>query len=196
MRIILASKSPRRKEILENIGINFEVMESNIDESVADKEEPASAVKRLAYMKAYNISQNTEKNTIIIGADTVVAVGHMILGKPSNEAEAYGMLKKLSNGWHNVYTGICLMDASSEKSIIDYECTSVKFRELADDDINAYIKTGEPNDKAGGYAIQGLGSLFIEKIEGCYFNVVGLPIFKLNELFIKEFGINLLYMRG
>jgi septum formation protein len=195
MRIVLASKSPRRSEILNNIGVKFEVVESNYDEAVNKTLDPGGYVKYLAYKKAESVAKSIAENAIVIGADTVVVVDSKILGKPKNIQDAFNMLKDLSGRWHKVYSGVCVIDAITEKFVSDYEVTSVKIKELSDEEITGYIKTGEPLDKAGSYAIQGIGSLIVEGIEGCYFNVVGLPVYKLSGI-LKQFGVNLLKLRN
>lgn len=195
MRVILASKSPRRKEILDNIGLKFEVVESNFDETIEPSQMPEDMVKYLAYKKAESAAHAISDDVLIIGADTVVVHDSKIMGKPENSKDSFEMLKRLSGNWHNVYTGICVLNTASGRHVIDHENTRVKIKQLTDKDILDYIKTGESADKAGSYAIQGMGSLIVERIEGCYFNVVGLPINKLSML-LKEFGVNLLESRG
>jgi septum formation protein len=128
---------------------------------------------------------------IVIAADTIVYKGQEILGKPKSEMDAYQMLKKLSGCSHKVITGVCLIDNNTNASYEDYEETKVFFKKLSDEEIRGYIKSGEPLDKAGAYGIQGLGGIFVKKIEGCYFNVVGLPVYKLNNL-LGKMGVNLL----
>lgn len=195
MRIVLASKSPRRKEILNNIGLKFEVVESNFDETIDPSQMPEDTVKYLAYKKAEDVAHAVRDNALIIGADTVVVHNSIIMGKPGKYQDSFDMLKKLSGSWHNVYTGICVLNPASGQHVIDYENTRVRIKQLTDEEILDYINTGEPADKAGSYAIQGIGSLIVERIEGCYFNVVGLPIYKLSKL-MREFGVNLLQSRG
>ena len=195
MRIILASKSPRRKSILENIGIQFDVIESNFDEKIEEIKTPEDTVKYLSYKKAESVAQNLKKSekagTLVIGADTVVVLDSEILGKPKSYDDAFGMLRRLSGKWHSVYTGICVYNVYNSKYAVDFETTRVKIKSLTPDEINRYIERERPYDKAGSYAIQGYGSLIVEKINGCYFNVVGLPVFKLSNL-LMEFGVKLL----
>lgn len=195
MRIILASKSPRRKEILDKIGIRFEIVESGFEESIDTGKSPEDVVKYLAYKKAEDVAGKINSDALIIGADTVVAYNSIIMGKPQNSQDSFGMLKILSGNWHDVYTGVCIINPANNKCSVEYEVTAVKIRNLSDEEIYEYINTGEPVDKAGSYAIQGIGSMIVERIEGCYFNVVGLPIYKLSKL-MEDFGVNLLKIRG
>lgn len=191
MRIILASKSPRRKEILDNIGVKYEIVESNFEETMDVSKSPEDIVRYLAYKKAEDVASRIKGEALVIGADTLVVYNSQMLGKPKDNEDAFKMLKMLSGKWHSVYTGICVMNSSSWEYSVDYECSRVKIRELSDKNILNYIECGEPSDKAGSYAIQGRGSLLVEKIEGCYFNVVGLPVFKLSKV-LCDFGIDLL----
>lgn len=187
-KIILASNSPRRKEILENLNIKFDVLSPDADESSVDKTlSPELYVENLASLKAFAAAKKTVPERIIIGADTVVALDNKILLKPKDDEDAFNMLKSLSGRAHSVYTGICVVNSHTAKSCIAYEKTDVYFRNLCDDEIKRYIQTGESADKAGAYGIQGLGSLFIEKINGDYFNVVGLPVCRLAKILKDEF---------
>ncbi len=193
--IILASSSPRRYELLKQIGLKFEVIPSHADEDVDLTQAPEDVVKELAYKKADSVAnmlrrQCPERDALIIGADTIVVKGK-ILGKPENKHNAYEMLKTLGGEWHDVITGVSVIDLRSLESITDFEKTRVKMRELDDRIIRSYIDSGEPMDKAGAYGIQGLGALLVERIEGCYFNVVGLPLHKLSRI-IEKFGIYVL----
>lgn len=194
-RIILASASPRRKMLLEQIGLEFEVVSSNVDETVANKKVPAEVVKELAFRKAKAVSNfmsgDGTSDKFIIGADTIVVKDGAVLGKPENEAEARQMLSMLKDSWHEVLTGLSIIRVTNGQAVTDYERTRVKMKDLTDSEIQAYINSGEPKDKAGAYGIQGKGALLVEKIEGCYFNVVGLPIFRLVEM-LKSFGIYVL----
>ena len=188
-KIILASNSPRRKEILENLNIKFDILSPDADESSVDKTLPPELyVENLASLKAFAAAKETVLEKIIIGADTVVALDDKILLKPKDDDDAFNMLKSLSGRVHSVYTGICVVNSHTAKSCIAYEKTDVFFRKLDDDEILRYIQTGESADKAGAYGIQGLGSLFIEKIDGDYFNVVGLPVSELNRILKKEYS--------
>ena len=171
--IILASASPRRKEILELADLKFDVMPSDAQE-ITTKTAPNEVVMELASIKAKDIYKKSEKQSMIVGADTVVAYQGQILGKPTDEAEAKRMLTMLSGQTHEVYTGVCIIEDGKTKTF--YEETKVTFYEISDEQINHYIKTGEPMDKAGSYGIQGKAAVFIKGIEGDYYNVVGFPI--------------------
>lgn len=191
-RIILASQSPRRRELLENIGLEFEVKVDNSPEIVDETMEIEEIVKYLSAKKAENVSKTLDnEDCVVIAADTVVAFEDRILGKPKDEEDAKNMLKILNGNVHFVYTGISVLDNKTGKCISDFEKTKVRFREITDSEINSYIKSGEPMDKAGSYGIQGLGSVFVEKICGDYFNIVGLPISKLCGILKNEFGIGI-----
>lgn len=176
--LILASKSPRRCELLKFITENFEIKSADVDESLPSGISPKDAVLYLSKIKAEPFKN--DKDTII-GSDTVVAIDGNILGKPKDENDAIRMLKMLSGKEHSVFTGVTIIAPTFEKSF--YNETKVKFYELSDDDINRYLATGEYKDKAGSYGIQGFGSVLVEKINGDYFSVVGLPVSHLyNEL--------------
>ena len=168
--IVLASGSPRRAEILANAGIAFErIVPRDVDETPAPGEEPRDYVMRLARQKAAAV----EDPRIVLGADTTVAIDGEILGKPADSADAARMLRLLSGRVHEVLTGICLRGGGE---VVDVASTRVWFAELSAAEIAAYASSGEPLDKAGAYGIQGLASKFVERIEGCYFNVMGLPV--------------------
>ena len=171
--IILASASPRRKEILELADLKFDVMPSDAQE-ITTKTAPNEVVMELASIKAKDIYKKSEKQSMIVGADTVVAYQGQILGKPTAKADAKRMLTMLSGQTHEVYTGVCVIEDGKTKTF--YEETKVTFYEISDEQINHYIKTGEPMDKAGSYGIQGKAAVFIKGIEGDYYNVVGFPI--------------------
>ena len=193
-KIILASGSPRRSEILEKLGLQFEVLVSNADERKIDKStvEPSLYVQELALLKAVSAAEQLKnKNALIISADTIVYSDGEILGKPKNDEDAKHMLSMLSGKCHSVFSGICVMDAKSLKSVCAKEETKVFFSEITPEKIEDYVKTGEPHDKAGSYAVQGIGALFIEKIEGDFFNVIGLPVKKLSEIMEKEFEFDI-----
>jgi septum formation protein len=172
-RLILASSSPRRKELLENLHLTFEISSSNVDESFSPDLTPEEAVKELASRKA-NFVAEKEANAFVIGSDTVVVHEGDILGKPSDRDEALSMLKKLSGNTHSVFTGVSII--SPEREIQFYQKTDVVFWELSQEEMDAYISSGEPFDKAGGYGIQGFGSFLVREIKGDYFSVVGLPV--------------------
>ena len=171
--IILASASPRRKEILELADLKFDVMPSDAQE-ITTKTAPNEVVMELASIKAKDIYEKSEKQSMIVGADTVVAYQGQILGKPTDKADAKRMLTMLSGQTHEVYTGVCVIEDGKTKTF--YEETKVTFYEISDEQIDRYIKTGEPMDKAGSYGIQGKAAVFIKGIEGDYYNVVGFPI--------------------
>ncbi|MDO8683278.1 MAG: Maf family protein [Armatimonadota bacterium] len=189
-RIILASASPRRRELLGLICPEFEVGPSDFDESrISSELPPAEYVAVSARRKARAVASGLD-NAIVIGADTIVVVGGEILGKPSDTDDARRMLRIISGRTHQVYTGLCVIEIRNgttiEKSGI--ESTDVTVRRLTDSMIERYLTTGEPMDKAGAYAIQGKGAVLIERIKGCYFNVVGLPIYLLS-LLLEELGM-------
>ena len=189
---VLASKSPRRRELLKKIGVQAEIMRANVDESSIGELSPEKTVTELALLKASDVAKYFRGDTYVIGADTVVSLDGEIFGKPQNIEDAKNMLRKLSGKKHSVYTGYCVVHCKSGNIVSRYEKTDVYFKELSDREIDAYIKTREPMDKAGAYGIQEKGSMFVEKIDGDYFNVVGLPVCALVKLFDKEFGVNLL----
>jgi len=190
LEIILASSSPRRKELLEQLGLSFKIISSNVDE-IAEEENAHLLVEKLAETKAREVAWKCQPGYLIIGADTIVCLESEILGKPKDEAEAFEMLKKLSGKTHKVITGIALIEAPCGRSIISHEETLVKFRDLEDEEIKAYIRSGEPMDKAGAYGIQKIGAILVERIDGCYFNIVGLPLTRLTKM-LKEFNISIL----
>ena len=171
--IILASASPRRKEILELADLKFDVMPSDAQE-ITTKTAPNEVVMELASIKAKDIYKKSEKQSMVVGADTVVAYQEQILGKPADEADAKRMLTMLSGQTHEVYTGVCVIEDGKTKTF--YEETKVTFYEISEDEIERYIETGESMDKAGSYGIQGKAAVFIKGIEGDYYNVVGFPI--------------------
>ncbi len=192
---ILASASPRRRELLERLGIDFDVVVSEADESAIPKNIPVKLyVQELAMIKASASAKQVlaNKNAIIIAADTVVTLDGKLLGKPKNKPDAFNILKSLSGREHEVYTGICVMRIRDAKTVCRAVKTTVRFRELTDEKIHAYIATGEPMDKAGAYGIQGIGAVLVEGIDGDYFNVVGLPLATLSDVLEKEFDIEIL----
>jgi septum formation protein len=177
--IYLASKSPRRKKLLQQLNLKFHILSVEIDEKRIKNELPFKMVKRLTFLKL-NSAKKLIKEGIIITADTIVVLGNEILGKPKNKTVAKQMLKKLSGNTHTVYTGFAVYNSVNDKMILDYEKTKVTFRKLNSEEIESYIKTGSPMDKAGAYGIQDdFGAVFVKKINGDYYNVVGLPIAKL-----------------
>ncbi len=190
MELILASASPRRRALLEQVGAVFTWERSDVPEETDRRLSAEEQAIQLALRKARAVA---EKHTagVVLGADTVVLSQGSILGKPAQDAEAAQMLRRLSGKWHVVITGIALVDAAGEREPwLAAEKTRVKFRKLSDADIAAYVATGESKDKAGAYGIQGYGALLVEKIEGCYFNVVGLPLQKVAEG-LRKWGIDL-----
>ena len=189
---VLASKSPRRKELLGNIGINAQIIPSNVDESPYKKLPPEQMVKELAMLKACDVARSLRGNTVVIGADTCVCLGGKVFGKPQNMAEAEEMLRELSGKTHEVFTGFCVYNCKDGTAVSRAEVTHVTFRVLTDSEIKAYVKTREPMDKAGAYGIQKRGALFIEKIEGDFFNVVGLPLCSLASALKSEFSIDII----
>lgn len=189
--IILASSSPRRKEMLEKYNINFKVVGSELIEKIIYSEKPEQIVMSLAFQKAYEISKNNP-DKIIIGADTIVVYEDLILGKPKDSEDALKMLKLLNGKSHYVISGISIIQLNKNLKIVDYEITQVKFRKLEINKLESYVNTGEPLGKAGAYAIQDFGALLVEKIDGCYLNVIGLPLVKLDFLLNKFFKISLL----
>lgn len=171
--LILASSSPRRKELLENLRLTFTISSSEVDESFDPKLSPEDVVMELAERKAQAVFKENP-DSFVIGSDTIVVVDEQILGKPVDEYDAIGMLTKLSGRQHDVYTGVAIL--SPDRATRFYEKTEVWFWELTDEEINVYVKSGEPLDKAGAYGIQQLGSMLVKKINGDYFAVVGLPV--------------------
>jgi len=181
-RLILASNSPRRQALLRDAGIEFEVIPSRVEEVAAAGESPDEFARRAARAKALAVARLSLPGSLVLGADTVVTMGGDILGKPSSPEHAAQMLRKLSGATHRVITGVCLVQAPDQIKAIEHETTRVTFRKLEEEEIRAYVASREPLDKAGGYAIQGLASKFITHIDGCYFNVVGLPVPLVYEL--------------
>lgn len=175
MKLILASASPRRADLLRQSGIPFQVVIPDVSEDLNAVPEPQEMVTRLALRKAIAVSEHL-KQGIILAADTVVLYRGAVMGKPRDHDDARRMLRLLSGDKHEVLTGIALVDAASGRSECAVSTTGVWLKDLSDGEIDSYVKTGEPFDKAGAYGIQGLAALFVEKIEGCYFNVVGLPL--------------------
>jgi septum formation protein len=191
-KVVLASASPRRKELLRLIGIDFQVIPSEFDESVVSSWPPEQHVMESATGKAIWVATRIN-DAIVIGADTIVVLGDKILGKPADKADAYRMLKMLSGRSHYVYTGLCVVErceGRTTRTERDYVRTEVRFGSLSDEIIKAYVATGEPMDKAGAYGIQERGSILVESIVGDYFNVVGLPIYRLSRMLLS-FGVRL-----
>jgi septum formation protein len=182
MRFLLASASPRRRELLRNAGFDFDVQPGNIVEEMQQGEQPEEFARRAAREKAIEVAASRPAGSFVLGADTVVVIDGETLGKPSGRQDAARMLRLLSGRTHQVHTGICLVRAPGEIEALKHETTFVTFRELDEDEIRSYVESGEPLDKAGAYAIQGLASKFVIRISGCYFNVVGLPVALLYEI--------------
>jgi septum formation protein len=189
-KIILASGSPQRKKLLKIIGLDFEVEKSSYQENVTEKLPANKLAQKLAFGKAQDIAQR-HKNAIVIGADSFVILGKEFLGKPHTSQKAREMLKKISGKKHQLITGIAIIDTKKNKIFTDYEITEVWVKKLTDQEIEEYVKTKEPLDKAGGYAIQKLGCILIEKINGGYTNVVGLPINMVYKYLLK-LGVDIL----
>ncbi|UOF90158.1 Maf family protein [Fodinisporobacter ferrooxydans] len=189
-RIILASGSPRRRELLEQLGLSFDVITSDVAEQFDPEMPPAEVVQFLADKKGAAVA-NSIKHGLVIAADTIVVIDEQILGKPDSVSSAKQMLRRLAGRTHTVYSGIAVIDAETMNKKISYRSTVVHMRELSDEEIDVYVESGEPMDKAGAYAIQGIGSTLVTSVEGCYFTVVGLPMSLLAEL-LWEFGVNVL----
>lgn len=186
---ILASASPRRRELLKQAGIPFEAIPARGEEHTT-KEAPKDIVQELALKKAREIAENAPKDAVILGADTVVAFDGKILGKPKDARDAEGMLAMLSGNTHSVFTGVAVIDKENNHTINFYEETKVTMYSMSQEEIKAYVKTGEPMDKAGAYGIQGKCAIHIEKIQGDYNNVVGLPIAAVYQR-LKKIGIEI-----
>jgi len=176
MKLVLASSSPRRQELLQRAGFEFEVRPSGAEEVRARGESAEDFARRAAREKSLAAAASSPPGSLVLGADTVVDIGGLLLGKPADQDDAVRMLRLLSGASHRVVTGVCLVHAPGEILAVAHETTIVRFRYLEEEEIRDYVRSGEPLDKAGAYAIQGLASRFVTRIEGCYFNVVGLPI--------------------
>lgn len=187
--LYLASQSPRRKQLLKILNLNFETFSVDINESLIPGESPLSTVLRLSSQKL-NAAKSLVKDGLIITADTIVVLNDEIIGKPIDKADAEFILSKLSGNTHTVYTGFAIFNSRNNKTIVDYETTQVTFRKLEKEEILSYINSGSPMDKAGAYGIQDdYGAVFIERINGCYYNVVGLPLHKLYKK-LKEIDLD------
>jgi septum formation protein len=189
-RLILASKSPRRKEILEALGLEFSIFTKEVEE-LNGLSNPVELVEKNSVLKAESLEGEFSFPAYVIGSDTVVVYQNEVLGKPTNKEEAFRMLSFLRNKTHQVISGLAIYDTERKKTIVGHSITEVKMWNFSDDFIEKYIATEEPLDKAGAYGIQGLGRLLVEKINGCYYNVVGLPVYLLQELFLT-LGVTLL----
>ena len=188
--IILASASPRRKEILEKTGLKFRVVESRREEKMDTGLKPRDLVKFLSREKAREVARR-HGNALVIAADTIVVLRGRIFGKPCDKEEAKEMLRGFSGKAHSVITGFTIIDTASKKELSGSVSSKVFFKRLSANEIEAYIRSGEPLDKAGAYGIQGLGAVLIKRIEGDFFNVMGLPLNALAES-LKKFGVNVL----
>lgn len=191
-KIVLASQSPRRRELLAGLGMEFTVLVDSSPVVDLPGEEPSEMVKRLSMEKVKNVAVRTEEPSLVVGADTVVVLDGNILGKPKDRQDAEEMLRSLSGREHTVYTGVAVLDTASGLAEGFAEATKVRFRPLSEEEITSYIQSGEPMDKAGGYGIQGKGALLVAGIDGDYFNVVGLPLCRLGKLLKETFHLDLL----
>jgi septum formation protein len=189
-KIILASASPRRKEILRITGLKFAVCKSDYEENLNLSLRPRELARFLSRKKAESVSHKY-KNAIIIAADTFIVLKNRLLGKPHREKEAAKMLRMLNGKSHSVITGFTIMDTGCNKIVSRSVETKVYFKKLSGEDINEYVRSKEPLDKAGAYAVQGLGAVFIDKIDGDFFNIMGLPLSALTDN-LKKFGVNVL----
>jgi septum formation protein len=193
-QLILASSSPRRKELLEQLSLSFEVVTSSVDESLIELTEPEQLVMELALLKARSVAATSFSSAVIIGADTVVSIDGKILGKPVDKKHAMAMLHQLSNRKHQVFTGISLVEFKTgeiTRSLTKFRKTDVWMKPLSKNDISWYVDTGEPMDKAGSYGIQAFGACLVDRIDGCYFNVVGLSLTLLEKMF-QQLGYHLM----
>jgi len=194
--LVLASSSPRRKELLTLLGVQFEILASHIDEVFDERLSPSEASMDLAFQKGLatkkllNSKRKEASHLVVLAADTIVVLDDVLLGKPANNEEAAQMLQQLSGRKHEVYTGVALFHGEDEIER-DVERTTVYMREIAQAEIAAYLQTGEPMDKAGSYALQGVGGAFVERIEGCVSNVIGLPVPKTLHL-LRKAGLKVL----
>lgn len=190
-KLILATTSPRRKELFEKFNIDYIAVDSKVEERLNTRDTPLSYTMGLAFSKAYSVAKSY-KDDIVIGTDTIVVYKDEILNKPKDEEDAFRMLKILSGKEHKVISGISIIKLATNIKIIDYDITNVRFRDLDTKAIERYIKTKEPLDKSGAYGIQGFGGLLVESISGSYYNVIGLPLVKLDELLIRYFDLSLI----
>ncbi len=199
-KLILASASPRRKDLLKQIGLEFEAYPADIDENSLGYMDAGKYAEEMSRRKALMVAKDfygaTDEEHLILGADTTVEIDGTILGKPEDYDDAVRMLESIQGKWHRVITGITLVNAKNRQVLTDSEITRVKIRSMTPEMIQAYLKTGESLDKAGAYGAQGYGSLIVERVEGCFFNVIGLPIYKLSRL-LEQQGFKMLsWFRG
>ena len=186
--LVLASQSVRRQEILRHLGLDLKIIVSDADENITEKLSPEEFTERLSIRKAEAVLPLCDENDMVIAGDTVVALGDEIFGKPTDREDAFRMLSALSGTTHKVVSGIAVCYGG--KTAVSHEVTEVTFRPLSESEINAYIDTGEPFDKAGSYGLQDKASVFVEKINGDYFNVVGLPVFRMFRLIKEHFDLD------
>ncbi|OEH84231.1 septum formation protein Maf [Desulfuribacillus stibiiarsenatis] len=193
-KIILASQSPRRKELLQGLGLSFIVISSSVDEEEAvltlNPQSPEALVRMLSDIKVQDVAKHQHEG-IIIGADTIVVLGNQILGKPKDEADARNMLKQLSGNTHLVISGVTIMDVVSQQKETFHVNTEVDFKTISESELAGYLRIANYMDKAGSYAVQEHGALFVTGIRGCFYNVVGLPIYQTGQT-LKKFGIDIL----
>lgn len=188
MRLVLASASPARADLLRQIGFRFDVVPSRISEDTASDADPSKTVETLALAKAQHVAC-MERDAVIIAADTVIVLDGTVLGKPLDAEDARTMLRRMSGRWHQVVSGLAVVDAPSGRLAACHEATCVRMAELSPEFVDGYVSTGEPLGKAGAYAIQGRGALLVDRIVGCYFNVMGLPVARLREL-LSRVGVD------
>jgi septum formation protein len=188
-KIILATTSPRRHGLAQTMGLDFEIVPSKYEEDMSRKMKPKDMVREFSLGKASDVAKKFKKG-IVIGVDTIVVFNGKNLGKPKSDNEAFKMLKSFSGKKQRVISGICLIDCEKGKIIQDFETTEVYFKKISDKEIKSYLKTGVHRDKAGGYGIQDLSSIFIKKINGCYFNVMGFPIYNIYKN-LQKLGVDI-----
>ena len=191
-KLMLASTSPRRHELIQNLGLPIEIIDNNVDEKIDKLLPPEVVVQTLAERKMNGAFGNLKgEKGVIVAGDTIVVHNDQILGKPCDEEDAFEMLIRLQGDTHTVYSGLACKNIETGEEIIEWSATKVKMKTLTDQQIKNYIKTGEPMDKAGAYAIQGLGATIVEKIDGDYFTVVGLPLSTLADM-LSRLGVEIL----
>jgi septum formation protein len=194
-KLVLASASPRRQELISLLGLPVRILPSRVDEDTPDHWSPSQIVEGLSARKAFAVkeellSTDDDDSCIIVGSDTIVVLNGKVMGKPRDVREAEQMLRQLAGETHEVYTGVTCFRVTDAKTVTTHRITKVKMRNLTSDQISRYVATGEPMDKAGAYGIQEIGSLLVESIEGCYFNVVGLPV-SLLAIMLEQFGVTI-----
>jgi septum formation protein len=194
-KLVLASASPRRQELISLLGLPVRILPSRVDEDTPDHWSPSQIVEGLSARKALAVkeellSTDDDDSCIIVGSDTIVVLNGKVMGKPRDVREAEQMLRQLAGETHEVYTGVTCFRVTDAKTVTTHRITKVKMRNLTSDQISRYVATGEPMDKAGAYGIQEIGSLLVESIEGCYFNVVGLPV-SLLAIMLEQFGVTI-----